>query len=96
MSANPNIFCCDYEKFAQQVRYTKILVLSIVYHGLGGVVSSFQDSGIIILRVIDTAPPEALTSIELKKTSNRTLNKSQNHRKKKIMKEYSDTSDFIL
>ena len=60
--------------------YREIIVLSIVYHGLGGVVSSFQDSGIIILRVIDTAPPEAWTSIELKKTSNRTLNMCQNHR----------------
>ena len=71
-------------------------VLSIHYHGLGGVVSSFQDSGIIILRVTDNAPPEALTSIELKKTSNRTLNESHNRWKKRKSSLLISSYDVVI
>ena len=43
------------------------------YHGLGGFVSSFQDSGTIIRRVAETTPPDADGVTVLKNTSRRSL-----------------------
>jgi hypothetical protein len=43
------------------------------YHGFGGFVSSFHDSGTIIRRVTETVPPDAEGVMVLKNTSMRSL-----------------------